>query len=266
MERVNQERGVMKARMRAAIVVAGLCSVSLTAQAADCHLGDAVKLKLYVTQPSDLFVEQATAVASPSYKLGEAISAKPGDILLKRKVAMAGQFATFDQDVQYRSSLPFSTAYTLKGGQPYPLLQIVPAPGLYAISTPVKSGNDDWVFLTHDGQLCEKPIVFEGWHEFLTYRSGSYKAQPDIAAKITTASPDSVADSLDGDTLLVEHIDAAAIDLILRRTVNGKMGDAQKASFDIASKQIEIGGYKLRVDAASPDALTVAVIGEPPLE
>ena len=256
----------MKAMMSAA-ALAAMTTIGLsTASAADCQLADTVQLKLYATLPSDLFVDQVTPVAAPSYRLGEAISAKPGDVLLKRKVVMAGQFASFDQDVLYQSGMPFSTRYTLKAGEPYPLLQIPHAPGLYAISLPIKEGNDDWVFINRNGQLCEKPMVFEHWHDFLTYRGGSYKATPDIAATISTASADSIADSTDGDTLIVERIDAAAIDLVLRRAVNGKMGAPEKASFDIASKEIEIGGYKLRVDAASPEALTVAVIGEPPLE
>ncbi|WP_028080554.1 hypothetical protein [Solimonas soli] len=257
----------MKMRMTAATAVALLAAaLSLPAAAADCDLADTLPLKLYATLPSDLFVAQAAPVASASYKLGETISARPGEILLKRKVTMVGQFASFEQDVQYESGMPFSTRYALKAGERYPLLQIPRAPQLYAISLPVKEGNDDWVFISRDGRLCEKPMVFERWHDFLTYRSGSYKATPDVAAKIVSADPDSVADSIDGDTLIVERIDAAAIDLSLRRATGGKMGEAQKGSFAIGSKQIEFGGYRLRVDAAGADGLSVAVIGEPPLD
>ena len=104
----------MKTRIMAAVAAALGGALSLPALAIDCHLADAVPLKLYATQPADLFVAQAAPVASPSYRLGETISAKPGEILLKRKITMVGQFASFAQDVQYKSGMPFSASYTLK--------------------------------------------------------------------------------------------------------------------------------------------------------
>jgi len=251
--------------MAATAVLLG-ASVSGPALAADCQIQDALPLKLYATQPSDLFVEQAAPVASASYKLGEPITAKPGDVLLKRKITMVGQFASFEQDVVYKSGLPFSTRYALKAGERYPLLKIPRAPQLYAIALAASEDNDDWVFINESGELCEKPMVFERWHELLTYRAGSYKPTPALAAMISSAEPATVSDAVDGDTLIVERIDAAAVDLTLRRASGGKMGEAQKASFSVDSKQIEFGGYKLRVDAVSPAALTVAVIGEPALD
>lgn len=254
----------MKPGIMAVVACAG-ATFTASAVAADCRLADTVPLRMYVTKPDDLFLPLAEPLAVPSYRLGEALTVKAGDIVLSRKVAMVGKLARFDADVAYRSRMPFSTDYTLKGGVDYPLLAISTTTRLHAIALKVSNGNDDYVFVDGNGALCEKPMVYEHWHEYLTYRAGRYTAAPELAAHLLSTEPAAVEAGADGDTILVDRIDAAAVDFSLRRTVHGKMGEAQKFSFDIHSKEVALGGYTLRLDAATPDSLTLAVVGEPAL-
>ncbi|NGY04567.1 hypothetical protein [Solimonas terrae] len=233
-----------------------------TAQAADCNLEKQVVLQLFATKPSDLFTPAAAPVVTTSYRLGEAFDVKVGDVILRRQINPAGETASFADDVSYGSSLPFTVKYKLAKDQSYTLLAIPAAPDLRALVLPaLHDGMDEYLFLTKDGQLCEHVLTYTHWNEAINYRIGSYKASPDIAATIATGTPD--ASLGNGTTLILNGIDAAAIDLSSRVAANGKMGEATHQAFDRSLNEIQFAGFRLKIESVTSDGLRLSVVGEP---
>lgn len=252
--------GVFVARRLALAVL--LLPLLPTAHAADCDLKNQVVLQLFTTKPSNLFTPAAAPVVTTSYRLGEAFDVKIGDVILRRQINPAGETASFAADVTYSSGLPFTTQYTLAKDQSYTLLAVPAAPQLRALVLPaLHDGVDEYLFLDKDGQLCEHALTYTRWNENINYRIGRYKAHPEIAATIATATPD--ASLGDGTTLILNNIDAAAIDLSSRVTTDGKMGEATHQAFDRNQSEIQFAGYRLKIESVSADGLRLSVIGEP---
>ncbi|NKF22343.1 hypothetical protein [Solimonas marina] len=246
-----------------AALIALLAVTAVPAYASDCDLEDTVVLKLFSTTPADLFAPAAAPVVSTSYHIGQSFDVKVGDVLLRRMISPAGQTASFADDIQYGSRLPFTKTYKLAKGQPYALLDIPAAPQLHALVVPSDdSGTDEYLFLDSQGHLCEHALKFVHWNENITYRAGTYRAKPDTAATISTSTPDDRTQG-DGTTIVLNGIDAAAIDLTTRKTVDGTMSAAQHASFDRSNPEIHIDGFVLKVDAVRDDGMTLSVVAEP---
>ncbi|MGH8445263.1 MAG: hypothetical protein ACREVL_08345 [Solimonas sp.] len=232
------------------------------AQAADCGLQDKVALRMFVTKPKDIFGASAEPVVTTSYRLGEPFDVKAGDLVLRRQISPANEIASFAEDVVYRSGIPFSTRYTLGKDQRYTLLKVTPAPALRALVLPaLHDGDDEYLFLDAQGKLCEHALVYERKREYLVYRAGSYHAEPDVAATIAPGTPDATSGT--GDAIVLSSLDPAALELSMRKSVDGRMGDAQKQSFDVRSAQIDIAGYGLRINSIKDGVASITVVSEP---
>lgn len=248
---------------RVAGLVTLLCAAAASPlQAADCQLKDTVRLRLFETKPSDLFTPAAAPVITTSYRLGEPFDVKLGELVLRRQVNPAGQTATFAEDVEYGTSLPFTTKYTLQKDHAYTLLDIPSAPTLRALVLPTqKEGTDEYLFLNAEGRLCEHALTYVHWNENISYRAGSYHAKPDVAATLTTGTPDATRG--DNTAIILAGIDAAGIDFTTRASVDGKMGEAQHRAFDRRNGQLDIDGFKLKIEEIREDGLRLSVVGEP---
>ena len=226
------------------------------------RLGDALPLKLFATTPDMLFEAATEPVVTRSYQPGEALTVKPGEVLLRRQVQATASGARFDRDIHYRSGMPLSNDYLLKADTAYPLLAVPRAPALRALQLPArKDGVDEYLVLNAEGQLCERVMTYKQQREFLSYSAGSYRAEPAQAAQIEGATPE--AGRSRGQTIALSSIDAIAFELISRPSVDGVMGEAIKQSFDRQKRQLDFAGYTLAVDSVSNDGVTFKVLAEP---
>lgn len=239
-----------------------LCAAAPALHAADCGLNDRVRLQLFSTTPTELFTPAAAPVVTTSYHLGEPFDVKVGEIVLRRRIDPAGETASFSENVSYGSRLPFTTRFELDKDEVYTLLGIPAAPELRALVLPTREeGTDEYLFLDAQGRLCEHALRYVHWNGEISYRAGSYHATPDIAATISTGTPD--ASQGDGTTIVLAGIDSIAIDFTARSSVHGRMGEARPASFERRPGQIEIAGFTLKIEEVRDDGLRLSVVGEP---